>query len=52
MGSYKDIQYQVRGFAGSQGTDQWFLDGSMGPYDDLRCHKRGYTGFRGAVQWY
>ena len=51
MGSYKGIQYQVRGLAGSQGTDQWSLDGSMGPYDVLQCHKRGYTGFRGAVYW-
>ena len=40
MGSYKGIQYQVRGLAGSQGTDQWSLDGSMGPYDVLGCHKR------------
>ena len=44
MGSYKGIQYQVRGLAGSQGTDQWSLDGSMGPYV-LQCHKRG------AVYW-
>ena len=53
MGSYKGIQYQVRGLAGSQGTDQWSLevDGSMGPYDVLGCHKRGYKGFRGAVYW-
>ena len=29
MGSYKGIQYQVRGLAGSQGTDQWSLDGSI-----------------------
>ena len=51
MGSYKGIQYQVRGLAGSQGTDQWSLDGSMGPYDVLGCHKRGYKSFRGAVYW-
>ena len=51
IGSYKGIQYQVRGLAGSQGTDQWSLDSSMGPYDVLHCHKRGYTGFRGAVYW-
>ena len=41
----------MRGLAGSQGTDQWSLDGSMGPYDVLQCHKRGYTGFQGAVYW-
>ncbi len=43
--------HRVRGLAGSQGTVQWSLDGSMGPNDVLRCHKRGYTGFRGAVYW-
>ena len=46
------------GLAGSQGTDQWSLDGSM-DYGALWlyygvprcCHKRGYTGFQGAVHW-
>ena len=46
------------GLAGSQGTDQWSLDGSMDYgalwlyYGVARCcHKRGYTGFQGAVHW-
>ena len=48
----------MRGLAGSQGTDQWSLDGSM-DYGALWlyygvprcCHKRGCTGFQGAVHW-